>query len=136
MQSLSTPANSSSRLCFVTGITRLIVVSPSAPLRGQLQGLVSDAETVQVVGSLSGAEELKDWLFWDRSGWNLAVVDSRADAEQVVADLNREQVPGRIIVLVDALTPNAVEKYLALGVTAVVEKGDTAALRDRLSTAW
>jgi AmiR/NasT family two-component response regulator len=91
---------------------------------------------VQVVGSLSGAEELQDWLFWDRAGWNLAVVDSRADAEQVVADLSREQVPGRIIVLVDALTPTAVEKYMALGVSAVVEKTDTTSLRDRLSTPW
>lgn len=136
MQSLPTPANSSSRLCFVTGVTRMIVVSPSAPLRGVLQGLVSDAESVQVVGALAGAEELEDWLFWDRGGWNLAVVDSRSDAEKVVADLSREPVPGRIIVLVDALTPTAVEKYLALGVTAVVEKGDTVALRDRLSTPW
>ncbi len=136
MHSLSTPANSSSRLCFVTGVTRMLVVSPSGPLRDVLQGLVTDAESVQVVGALSGAEELQDWLFWDRGGWNLAVVDSRSDAEQVVADLSRETVPGRILVLVDALTPTAVEKYLALGVTAVVEKGDTLALRDRLSNAW
>ena len=136
MQSLATPAHSSSRLCFVTGVTRMILVSPSAPLRGVLQDLVSNAESVQVVGALAGVEELQDWLFWDRGGWNLAVVDSRSDAEQVVADLSREAVPGRIIVLVDALTPNAVEKYLALGVTAVVEKGDTAALRERLSTPW
>jgi AmiR/NasT family two-component response regulator len=133
MQSAATTAKSGSRFGQCDP-TRMLVVSPSAPMRGVLQDLASEDETTQVVGIVAGVEQLRQWMR-DRRDWNVAVVDSRPsdETDQVIARLRPRSVLGRIIVLVDALTPTSVEKYLGLGADAVVEKANTTALRDRLS---
>lgn len=132
MQYAATPTQSSSRFGYADP-TRMLVVSASAPMRVVLEDLASEAESTSVVGVVAGAEQLGHWLR-ERCGWNLAVVDSHpAETDQVIAGLRPHSALARIIVLVDALTPTAVEKYLGLGADAVVEKDNTTALRDRLS---
>lgn len=117
------------------GPVRVLLVVDSAPLLLRMTQTLRTVPRAKLAGAFTTLQDVLDWRVWDRAGWHLAYVDlklQRGKAQDLVRELLAEPRPGTIVGLSDHMWREVRDACAAMGVYAIVEKGDLPAFRDDL----
>ncbi|MDB5861919.1 MAG: hypothetical protein JWQ76_5608 [Ramlibacter sp.] len=119
---------------FGSSLQVVLVLSPPALLQ-RMSDIVGAIGGTLLAGRFATPADAVDWIVWKRPVWHVAYVDmTLPGAEEVVRSLQGSQHAGTIVGVCDHLWREVRDRCSAIGVRAIVEKGDLIAFQGDLET--
>ena len=112
----------------------VLAVDPPSLLLRMVQE-VKAMPGLHLAGAFSDAQAAIDWQVWDREGYHLAFVDlglPQDGSRAVVQRLLSQRRAGTVVALGDHLWQEVRDRFAAVGVYQLLEKGDVVAFRSFL----